>query len=97
MVKNHSLNLEGRLKAPPSVGLLCDTGKDSDEVNFSVACWPNAICILMLTVLPQEEKFIIQVISCEPCLHFSWPLTAKAYDWPVEERGGTEGLRVGVG
>lgn len=34
IVKNHSLSLEGRLKAPPSVGLLCDTGKDSDVVNF---------------------------------------------------------------
>lgn len=57
----------------------------------------GAICILMLILLPQEEKFITQVISCEPSLHFSWPLKAKAYDWPVEERGGTEGLRVGVG
>lgn len=51
----------------------------------------------MLILLPQEGKFITQVISCDPSLYFSWPLKAKAYDWPVEERGGTEGLRVGVG
>lgn len=34
MVKNYILSLEERLEAPPSVGLLCDMGKDLDVVNF---------------------------------------------------------------
>ena len=67
-----------------------------------VGC-PEAVCIIMLILLPLEgfplknSPSHTLVISYEPSPHFNWSIMSKACDWTVEKKGRTGGMRVGTG
>lgn len=64
---------------------------------------PDAVCILMLILLPHEGLLLMssplctRVISCDPSACFNCSIEARACDWAVEGKGGKGGLRVGAG
>lgn len=60
---------------------------------------PNAVCVLILILLPQEglpptnSRLCSQKISGETSSHFKWPIKARGHDLAVVRIGRTGGER----